>query len=59
MHVPSPKLVIKTVTDVLGGSSLVQNDTDRRLAASSTNGLPTMVYDGSDVMRMPLGVIAT
>jgi hypothetical protein len=46
----------QTITDVLGGASLVQDDTDRRLAQGlSANGYPIGTYDGTDVMRMPLG----
>lgn len=46
----------ETVTDVLGGSALVQTDSDRKLAAgASSNGLPIGTYDGTDVVRMPLG----
>lgn len=46
----------QTVVDMLGGTGLTQNDTDRRLAATaSANGLPTATYDGTDCMRMALG----
>jgi len=45
----------QTVVDVLGGAALVQNDTDRRLASSTSgNGLLIGTYDGTDVLRMPL-----
>lgn len=46
----------QTITDTLGGLPLVQTDSDRKLASgSSANGLPIGIYDGTDVMRMPLG----
>jgi hypothetical protein len=45
----------QTIVDILGGAAMVQNDTDRRLAAgTSANALPIGTYDGSDCMRMPL-----
>jgi len=45
----------QTIANVLGGAAIVQNDTDRRLAAgTSVNGLPIGTYDGTDVLRMPL-----
>lgn len=46
----------ETILDVLGGSSLIQTDADRKLAAgTAANGLRIGTYDGSDCMRMPLG----
>lgn len=45
----------ETVVDALGGPSLIQTDSDRKLAVgTSGNGFPIGVYDGSDVWRMPL-----
>lgn len=45
-----------SIVDMKGGSPIVQSDTDRRLAvATSGNGLPIGIYDGTDVMRMPIG----
>lgn len=44
-----------SIVDVLNaGSPMVQTDVDRRAAVgSSANGLPTMVFDGSDVHLWP------
>lgn len=47
----------QTIVDVLGGASLVQNGAVRKLAAgASANAFPIGTYDGTDCMRMPLGV---
>jgi hypothetical protein len=45
----------ETIVDMLGGASLTQTAALRKLAVStSSNGLLTGTYDGTDVMRMPL-----
>lgn len=45
-----------TIVDALGGASLTQTAAARKLAAgAAANGLPIGTYDGSDVLRMPLG----
>jgi hypothetical protein len=45
-----------SIIDVLNaGSPMVQTDTDRRAAVgTSGNGLPTMVFDGTDIHLWPL-----
>lgn len=46
----------ETIVDALGGASLTQTDADRKLAAgTSASGRPIGTYDGSDMLRMPLG----
>lgn len=44
-----------TVVDVLNSNPTAQTDADRKPAAStSSNGLPTMTFDGTDVLTWPL-----
>ncbi len=44
-----------SITDVLNSNPVTQTDADRRTAVgTSVNGLPTMVFDGSDVHVWPL-----
>jgi hypothetical protein len=45
----------ETIVDVLNSNPATQTDADRKPAAgTSGNGLPTMVFDGSDVISCPL-----
>lgn len=44
-----------SIIDVINaGSPMVQTDADRRAAVGSSNGFPTMVFDGSDVHLWPI-----
>jgi hypothetical protein len=48
------------VVDVLNSNPTAQTDTDRKPAASTAaNGLPTMVWDGTDVLTWPLQAAGT